>query len=460
MQTTLLADVTAQRPVALIQHSRQGSLRRTPAVVGAGGDLVFALAAAALLVLAVPPARSGEPTDDQAPPSLEETLEAGESSVESPRRQLVSWNEFDGPFTTLRFGGGLLYEIAGFSQDDESQQQFDLSTEDKVRDFRFLFKGRLKTERPVTWTCGVMYDGPSDSWLVRETGVMVAVPELWGHLFIGRTKEGFSLNKVMTGYSGWTLERATIIDATIPILADGIKWLGYVPERGLLWNVGWYGDWLSEDESFSSYDHQFVARVAWLPIVSETEGRLLHLGVNFRQGEPDDGQLQVRSRPEAFPAPYFVDTGRFEADASQITALEAYYRSGPYLLGSEYFYEAVDSPATGDPAFHGGDVVFTWLITGETRAYNTLGGYFKSVSPARTVFEGGPGAWELVARVSYIDLDGGTLRGGTFWRFTPMVNWYLSDNIRFELAYGYGTLDRFGLEGTTQFFQSRIQLLF
>jgi len=41
-----------------------------------------------------------------------------------------------------------------------------------------------------------------------------------------------------------------------------------------------------------------------------------------------------------------------------------------------------------------------------------------------------------------------------------MVNWHLSDNIRLEFAYGYGTLDRFGLEGTTQFFQSRIQLLF
>jgi len=40
------------------------------------------------------------------------------------------------------------------------------------------------------------------------------------------------------------------------------------------------------------------------------------------------------------------------------------------------------------------------------------------------------------------------------------LDWYLSDNVRLEFAYGYGTLDRFGLEGTTQFFQSRIQLLF
>ena len=76
-----------------------------------------------------------------------------------------------------------------------------------------------------------MYDGPTDELLVRETGIMVAVPELWGHLFVGRTKEGFSLNKVMVGYAGWTMERSTINDATIPILADGIKWLGYLPKQ-------------------------------------------------------------------------------------------------------------------------------------------------------------------------------------------------------------------------------------
>jgi len=40
------------------------------------------------------------------------------------------------------------------------------------------------------------------------------------------------------------------------------------------------------------------------------------------------------------------------------------------------------------------------------------------------------------------------------------IDGHLSDNVRFELAYGYGTLDRFGHDGTTQFFQARIQLLF
>ena len=100
----------------------------------------------------------------------------------------------------------------------------------------------------------------------------------------------------------------------------------------------------------------------------------------------------------------------------------------------------------------------TWLVTGETRPYKTHAGVFDQISPARPVFQGGPGAVEIVSNFSYIDLDSGTLTGGKFWRFTPMVNWYLSDNVRLEFAYGYGSLNRVGTVGKTQFFQSRLQL--
>ena len=355
-------------------------------------------------------------------------------------------------------GGGVLFDYAHYSQDEASRQQFELTPAFKLRDARFLLKGRIKFKRPVTWSSGIMWDGATDSWLVRETGIMVAVPELWGHLFIGRTKEGFSLNKVMAGYAGWTMERATVSDATIPILADGVKWLGYAPRLGLLWNFGVYGDWLSEGQSFSTYRRQVAGRLAWLPVLSPNT--LLHIGLSARYGQPDDHELRLRSRPEAYPAPYFVETEKFAADSTKMLAVEAYYRPGPFLLGSEYFVQKVQAPKSGDPLFHGGDVVASWLITGETRAYNTGGGFFNQVSPAKTVFEGGPGAWEVLARFSYIDLDGGTVRGGRFWRLTPMVNWYLTDHARLELAYGYGSLDRFGLVGATHFFQSRLQLQF
>jgi len=62
---------------------------------------------------------------------------------------------------------------------------------------------------------------------------------------VGRTKEGFSMSKVMNGYAGWALERQMAIDV-IPILADGLKWMAFLPKSRIFWNLGIYTDWLSK----------------------------------------------------------------------------------------------------------------------------------------------------------------------------------------------------------------------
>ncbi len=386
-------------------------------------------------------------------------MEAGESEADVPARQFVKWNEYQGPFSTLRFGGGFLYDYAAYDQDDVSEQQIDFSDGSKLRDFRFLLKGEfLKiTERDVTWSAGIMWDEANEKWVMRQSGVMVALPKLSSSVFIGRTKEGFSMNKVMVGYHGWTHERAPVSDAMIPILADGIKWLGYLPDIGLNWSMGWYGDSYSSEQGFSTYEQQQVARVSWLPIRADLAHTLLHLGVSLRDGKAEDRKLRLRARPESFQAPYVVDTNVFDAQGSFTSGLEAYWRSGPLLLGGEVFLQDVDSESTGNPSFNGGEVFVAWNITGETRPYKPSGAYFLAVSPTRPVGQGGPGAIELVLRYSDVDLDAGTLRGGKFRRITPMVNWHLSDNIRFEFAYGVGELDRFDLTGKARFFTVRTQ---
>jgi phosphate-selective porin OprO/OprP len=402
---------------------------------------------------------AGLGAQESGPPSVEDTQQAGGSSADPPARRLVKWNEYEGPVFTLRASAGVILDAATFAQDDASREQFELEPDWQVRDFRVMFNGRIKTGRKITWCAGFMYDHSGDEWFVRQTGIQIAVPELKGHVFIGRSKEGISLNMVMVGYAGWTMERSTTVVATVPLLADGIKWMGYLPKQRLIYNLGWYTDVLSEGQSFSSYDQQVVARVGFLPILEET-GTLLHVALAGRYGLVNDRTLRLRSRPELNVAPYFVETESFPARDTTMGQAEVYYRPGPWLFGAEYFVQKADALEVPDPLFHGGDAVVSWLITGETRKYNTAGGYFFAVSPRRTVFEGGPGAWEALLRLSCIDLDDGAIHGGRFWRLTPMVNWYLSDHLRLELAYGIGQLDRFGVTGKTQFFQSRLQFQF
>jgi phosphate-selective porin OprO and OprP len=147
----------------------------------------------------------------------------------------------------------------------------------------------------VTYTIGFMYDGALDEFAFRETGVMVAVPRLLGYLFVGRTKEGYSLMKVMSGYAVFTPERSTINDATIPILAGGIKWLGYAPNAHFVWNLGFYADSLSEDASFATSDRQVSGRFGWVPVIENDGGTLLQVGVSGRIGKPDNDSAPLRS---------------------------------------------------------------------------------------------------------------------------------------------------------------------
>lgn len=407
------------------------------------------------------PTPASPDTPPDSPKTLEDTISASEDD-EPPSRKLIRWNEYQGPHFTLQFGGGILFDSGAFVQDQDSKRQIAMYPGQKVRDFRLLFRGKLfpRIRRSITWSAGVMYDAPNSAWRIRQTGIMIAAPELWGSLFIGRSKEGFSLNKIMVGYDGLTMERSTLNDATIPILADGIKWLGYAPKRKFLWNLGYYNDVLSKGQSFSTYSSQVSGRFVALPILSEKENKVLHLGVMLRVGKPLDNKIRFRSRPESNVAPFFIDTGSFESDSTRMAGFEIYYRGKRWFFGNEYWRVFVSSNTTSNPRFHGGDVVMSYLFNDATRPYNTAGGYFRALDPKRSVFEGGLGAWELVLRYTRSDFNDKTVRGGTFGRFTSQVNWYLSQNVRLELNYGYGRLNRFDLKGDTQFLQSRFQFYF
>ena len=62
--------------------------------------------------------------------------------------------------------------------------------------------------------------------------------------------------------------------------------------------------------------------------------------------------------------------------------------------------------------------------------------------------------------MSFTDLDDKAVRGGRFFRITPLLNWYASRHLRLMAAYGFGVLDRFDAIGVTHVFDGRIALTF
>lgn len=372
-------------------------------------------------------------------------------------------NEFVGPVSTSKIGLGYIHDFVAYSESKDFRRQmdsagFNLKPEFKLRDFRILGSGVFKTKRYLAWKFAYMWDGDNEAWLVRESGFTIGVPELCGHIFIGRTKEGFSMVKVMNGHSPWTAERQMALDV-IPILADGIKYFAYLPKSRIFWNLGAFNDIVSEGQKFSTYAWQYVARVGWMPFNDTKNNELMHIAANLRYGKPLDGKISLKSRPESNPTPQILNTDVFSAEHSSHIGAEVYYRNKSLIIGSEIlmhnFYTKTKD--ADNQRFYGGDVFISWMFTKTIRPYNTVGSVFGFVPVKKSVFKGGWGEWEGVIRFSMLDLNDRKIEGGKFWRITPMINWYATKVIRMEFVYGYGVLDRYQIKGAVQFFQTRIQ---
>ena len=99
-------------------------------------------------------------------------------------------------------------------------------------------------------------------------------------------------------------------------------------------------------------------------------------------------------------------------------------------------------------------VLTSYILTGEHRSYNVANTAFGRLRPARTILDGGLGAWEVAARVSYVDLHdafglgsiststGRQTGGGKELNLTLGVNWYPHTHLRVTLNYVRVLVDR------------------
>ena len=120
---------------------------------------------------------------------------------------------------------------------------------------------------------------------------------------------------------------------------------------------------------------------------------------------------------------------------------------------------AVDRPDLNDPSFDGYWIAASWVLTGEMRSYNKKSGTFGSVPIARTVYQGGKGAWEVRARWSSIDLSDGLVEGGEMDVASLGVNWWLTPIFSGGMDYRYIWNTRLGVEGTSSGLNTRVLLL-
>ncbi len=155
----------------------------------------------------------------------------------------------------------------------------------------------------------------------------------------------------------------------------------------------------------------------------------------------------------------FVTSGSINADRVAEWGIESAVQWKSLYGQAGYFgYEiAPRAAAAPDLNFDGWYAQATWVITGENRNYSTASGAFTNPKP-RIPFSldgWGPGAWELAARYSDLDMNdhagaigsalpSGGIRGGDQRIFTAAINWYPNSALKFSLQWQTVSIDRIG----------------
>lgn len=385
----------------------------------------------------------------------------------------TKWNRWEAKYVSGIFiAAAVLDNQQWLSQSSGSQQQvgdLKLFEGGEIRGFRFGAAGTLNFAKTWIYTIAGATNAfdkgfeieQQDSFTFFDYRLDIPVSDKF-NLSVGKQKEPISMERIMSMVQLPMQERTSVSDALMPSRNVGAVLSGTALNERMTWAGGLFNDWIDTGSSFSDGASQAVGRVTWLPFVSEDESNLLHLGLGLRYTNAEEG-LRYQTEPEFNKSPTFVDTSidgtPFAADSAMLYNLEASWRKGPYWLAAEYVSNDADAPALGDPTFDGYHVTGSWILTGEMRDYRKRTGIFGPVPVAKSVNQGGWGAWEVAFRWSDLDLTDGLIDGGEMDILSLGLNWWLTPTFNVNMNYRYITLDRFGVEGNSSGFMTRVLLM-
>jgi len=175
-------------------------------------------------------------------------------------------------------------------------------------------------------------------------------------------------------------------------------------------------------------------RLVYAPRLGATQ---LHFGASAHWRDNGDlgGTTRYRQRPLLHATDVrFVGTPALAVANETHFGLEAAMIRGPlHVTGEAHWLNAATVTGGPSPTLFGGYAEIGWFLTGETRGYR--GARWDRTRVRRSIEEGGFGAVQLNLRWDYLDLNSGTIRGGTQNGFQAGLTWIPTDHVRFLLNY-------------------------
>ena len=287
---------------------------------------------------------------------------------------------------------------------------------------------------------------------------------LVGTFKVGQFKEPFGLEE-LTGGNFITFMERSLVSAFTPSRSSGLLIHNQALGGQATWAAGVFRD--SDlrgnlDAGSTGSEYSFTGRFTFSPGLGEDGRNVLHLGVSASHRNPNRDSVRFGSRPEMLTKNLFVDTGDIPSEAVNLLGGEVAVVLGPLSAQAEYVHAGVEGSGTGtgDPVYSGWYAEASFFLTGEHRPYIRETGLFGRVLPQKNFgFSGspGPGAIQVAARVSGINLNETISQGGELRGYSLGINWHLNPNTRIMVDFVQADRDRLD---PVRFFGMRFQVDF
>lgn len=283
------------------------------------------------------------------------------------------------------------------------------------------------------------------------------VPGL-GHVRLGQWKHPYSLEIVTSFRHNPWLERSPVFLLS-PFRHIGLGFYDHSEDEQNTWALSvikpgndQYGGDLGDLGGVG-----VVGRLTSSPVF-ECEGeQVWHLGTAFYVADPGQNLFRIGTFGGNAPEfalnflnsiqPSMVDTGFIPTNWYNSVQGETALMWGPFSIQAEGAYSYLSQINQSPLRFYAGYVGASYFLTGEHRNYVRKMGAFGPIkvnneyNPMKNGLAFG-GAWELTARLSYIDATDENIDGGVLTDLTAGVNWWLNTHTRLTFNYIHGWLDK------------------
>ena len=342
----------------------------------------------------------------------------------------------------FRIGGKAQFDgTAGSGNTTYDENYLPIETDFAVRRFDLFAAGRIKKFNfNLEFEFGPDW-GLSDAWIEGAEGGLEVWGTYLGKLRVGLMNEPFSFQRQTSSFNIGFMERSLPVQT----IAPGSNIGAMVHDSGRKgrhsWAFGMFSFGQKSDSNASVSALSITGRTTWLPVYRNNGSDLVHVGISLSSRSPTGGDTRYRSRPEARFVDYLVDTGNIDTGHLTLWGAEFATIRGPLWVSAEYIASKVSAAQLENPTFRGSYVEVGWILTGEHRPYRTNSGTFDRMRPRQKYGGGNPfkrkngGAWEVVGRISNVDLTDGLVEGGELTDFGAALSWYPNATTRIEFNF-------------------------